>query len=97
MITSVEPGLYREGLHGVRHENVLLCREAGVNAFGDWIEFETLTCCHIDTSAVVVELLTDAELNWLNAFNDRVYRTLASVLPARTAAWLRDKTLPISR
>ena len=62
MITSNEPGIYREGMHGIRHENVILCKEAGKNDFGRWLEFETLTCCHIDTSAVVRELLTQEEI-----------------------------------
>ncbi|MBQ8855966.1 MAG: aminopeptidase P family protein [Bacteroidales bacterium] len=95
MVTSNEPGLYREGMHGVRHENIVLCKEAGMSEFGDWLEFETLTCCHFDTSAVVPELLGPDALDWLNEYNDRVYRTLAPLLPPRTAAWLREKTMSI--
>lgn len=95
MVTSNEPGLYREGMHGIRHENIVLCKEAGTSEFGDWLEFETLTLCHIDTSAVLPELLGPEAVAWLNAYNDRVYRTLAPLLPPRTAAWLRDKTLSI--
>ncbi len=95
MVTSNEPGLYREGMHGVRHENIVLCKEAGMSEFGDWLEFETLTCCHFDTSAVVPELLGPEALDWLNGYNDRVYRTLAPLLPPRTAAWLREKTMSI--
>lgn len=95
MVTSNEPGLYREGMHGIRHENIVLCREAGVSEFGDFLEFETLTCCHIDTSAVVRDMLTVEELKWLNAYNDRVFRTLSPLLPQETAAWLRHKTMPI--
>lgn len=95
MVTSNEPALYREGMHGVRHENIVLCREAGVSEFGDWLDFETLTCCHFDTAAVVPELLGPEALNWLNDYNDWVYRTLSPLLPADTAAWLRNKTMPI--
>lgn len=95
MITSNEPGLYREGMHGIRHENIVLCREAGVSEFGDWLEFETLTCCHIDTSAVLPELLGPEALDWLNNYNERVYTMLAPLLPSDTAAWLREKTLPL--
>lgn len=95
MITSNEPGLYREGMHGIRHENIILCKEAGSSQFGDFLEFETLTCCHIDTSAVVRDLLDTEELNWLNAYNERVYRTLSPLLPPETAAWLRYKTMPL--
>ena len=95
MVTSNEPGLYREGMHGIRHENIILCKEAGVSEFGDFLEFETLTCCHIDTAAVVRELLTAEELKWLNAYNEKVYRTLSPLLPEETAAWLRYKTMPL--
>ena len=92
MICSDEPGIYREGLHGVRHENLILCRDAGENEFGRWREFETLTLCHFDTSAVLKELLSADEVRWLNAYNERVFRTLAPRLPAEAALWLRDKT-----
>lgn len=95
MVTSNEPGIYREGQHGIRHENVVLCRKAGVNNFGEWLDFETLTCCHIDTSAVVKGLLTADELSWLNAYNEHVFRTLSPLLPSETSLWLRNKTLPI--
>lgn len=95
MVTSNEPGLYREGMHGIRHENIVLCKEAGTSEFGDWLEFETLTCCHIDTSAVVKDILGPEATAWLNAYNERVYRTLAPLLPPETSAWLRYKTLPV--
>ena len=95
MVTSNEPGLYREGMHGIRHENIILCREAGISEFGDWLDFETLTCCHIETSAVVKDILGPEATAWLNAYNERVYRTLAPLLPAETAAWLRHKTVSI--
>ena len=95
MVSSNEPGRYREGQYGIRHENIILCKEAGTNEFGEWLEFETLTCCHFDTAAVLPELLTDEELAWLNDYNDSVYRTLAPLLPVETAMWLRDKTMPV--
>ena len=96
MATSNEPALYREGMHGIRHENIILCREAGSSEFGEWLDFETLTLCHFDTSAVIPQLLGPETLKWLNDYNDRVYRTLAPLLPPRTAAWLRDKTMPLT-
>lgn len=97
MVTSNEPGLYREGLHGIRHENIVLCKDAGKSEFGEWLEFETLTCCHFDTSAIDPDLLDKEETAWLNAYNDKVYRTLAPLLPPRTAAWLRDRTMPVKQ
>ena len=95
MVTSNEPALYRQGMYGIRHENVILCNPAGQSEFGDWLEFETLTCCHFDTSAVVRDLLTSEELAWLNAYNEHVYRTLSPLLDPETSVWLRHKTMPL--
>ncbi len=95
MVTSDEPGIYREGLFGVRHENLVLCVDAGENDFGHWLTFEPLTLCHFDTSIVVKELLDKSEVEWLNAYNEKVYRTLSPRLPQDVASWLRQKTLPV--
>ena len=95
MITSDEPGIYREGLHGVRHENLVLCTEAGRNEFGEWLCFEPLTLCHFDTRPLVLSLLDRADIEWLNAYNERVFRTISPHLDSRTAAWLRSRTLPV--
>ena len=95
MVTSDEPGIYREGRHGVRHENILLCVDAGQNGFGRWYSFETLTVCHIDTSPIVRSLLSDDEAGWLNAYNESVFRRLSPLLPQEVARWLESKTRPV--
>jgi len=95
MITSDEPGIYREGRFGIRHENLLLTVDAGQNDFGHWLRFETLTLCHFDTSIIQRNLLDDSEVAWLNAYNERVYRTLSPRLPSEISEWLREKTRPI--
>ena len=96
MVTTNEPGIYREGMHGVRHENTLLCRATGINEFGEWLDFETITCCHFDTSAILPELLGKEEIEWLNSYNEHVYQTLLPLLPEDIASWLRTKTLPLA-
>ena len=95
MITSDEPGIYREGLFGVRHENLILCVDAGENDFGHWLRFEPLTLCHFDTSILLKDLLDKSEIDWLNSYNEMVYRTLSPHLPADVSAWLRLKTFPL--
>ena len=95
MVTSDEPGIYREGQHGVRHENILLCVEAGSDQFAEWLGFETLTLCHIDTSAIIRDLLTAEEAEWINCYNRHVFEELSPELDEDTAAWLRYKTRPI--
>ena len=95
MVTSDEPGIYREGKFGIRHENLILCVEAGENDFGHWLRFEPLTLCHFDTSILLKDLLDRSEIDWLNAYNERVYQTLSPRLSQDVVAWLRQKTLPI--
>ena len=95
MIISDEPGIYREGSHGVRHENLVLCTEAGENEFGRWLCFETLTLCHFDKDAIIPELLGKEEIEWLNSYHEKVYRSLSPLLPEEVAEWLRDKTAPL--
>lgn len=95
MILSDEPGIYREGQFGVRHENLLLCTDAGTNDFGRWCRFEPLTMCHFDTRAVLPELLTPAERDWLNSYNAKVFSLLAPELPGPVADWLRIRTAAI--
>lgn len=92
MITSDEPGIYREGEYGIRHESLLLCREDQTNGFGSWLSFEVLTLCHIDTSIVVRELLTEEELDWLNDYNRHVYDVLSPRLARPVRQWLEEKT-----
>ncbi len=95
IVNTNEPGLYREGMHGVRHENAMLCRAVGDNEFGSWLGFEPLTLCHFDTSCLEVSLLTQAEKDWLNAYHRLVRETLTPRLEPEVAAWLGEKTKEI--
>ena len=95
MIISDEPGIYREGQHGVRHENLLLCVDAGTDEFAHWCAFEPLTLCHFDTGAIIPEMLEPSERDWLNSYNSMVYASLAPELPGPVAEWLREKTKAI--
>ena len=92
MVTSDEPGLYREGMHGVRHENVILCKEIEKNEFGDWLGFETLTCTYIDPTPVIPDLLTQEEKEWLNNYNEYVFIRLLPWLDEEEKRWLKGKT-----
>jgi Xaa-Pro aminopeptidase len=95
MITSVEPGLYREGRWGVRIENLVLNVEAPADEFGEFLEFETLTLCPIDTRTLEPSLLRDDERAWLNAYHARVLERLAPRVTGDALDWLRARTAPI--
>ena len=95
MITSVEPGTYRPGRWGVRIENLVLNREAGKSEFGEFLEFETLTLCPIDTRCLEASLLTQDEKNWFNAYHAEVQRRLSPLLEGDALQWLNTRTLAI--
>ena len=92
MITSIEPGTYRPGRWGVRIENLVFNREAGRSEFGDFLEFETLTLCPIDTRCLLPELLSKDELDWLNGYHQKVYERLEPLLEGDALGWLRERT-----
>jgi Xaa-Pro aminopeptidase len=95
MVTSNEPGIYREGSHGIRHENLIVCLFKEVNEFGEFYAFETLTLCYIDTSPLLLELLDRQEIEWLNSYHERVYHSLSPYLTENERIWLRYKTQSI--
>jgi len=95
MILSDEPGIYREGLHGVRHENLVLVEDDETNEFGHFLRLRTITLCHYDTSALIPEMLSEDEKAWLNEYNAAVYEKLAPKLPLEVAEWLKVKTAAI--
>lgn len=95
MITSDEPGIYREGCHGIRHENMILCVSKGENEFGRWLGFETLTMTYLDTAPLILSLMDSREIDWLNSFNQSVYDGISPYLTDDEKAWLKNKTKSI--
>ncbi|MBX3636768.1 MAG: aminopeptidase P family protein [Rubrivivax sp.] len=98
MITSIEPGVYRPGRWGVRIENLVLAVPAATpdsDLFGEFLEFETLTLCPIDTRCIQRSLLREDEIAWLNAYHATVRERLAPRLSGDALAWLTARTQPI--
>lgn len=95
MITSIEPGTYRPGRWGVRIENLAMNREAGSSEFGDFLEFETLTLCPIDTRCLLPALLTEEEKQWFNAYHAEVRERLSPLLEGAALEWLNTRTAAI--
>jgi len=91
MITSIEPGIYRPGKHGVRIENLVLTIPAEVNEFEAFYAFETLTLAFIDTTLVDKDLLEASHVTWLNNYNQMVFEKLSPALSADEAIWLKNK------
>ena len=98
MITSIEPGLYREGQWGVRIENLVLnvamdTPEKG--AFGKMLGFETLTLCPIDITCIERSMLNTDEIRWINDYHATVLERLSPLLCGAALDWLQRKTQAI--
>ena len=94
-IISDEPGIYRTGKWGIRTENlitVIPAKQTKVTTTEDeWLTFETLTLCFYDTNLIEMSLMTEDEIDWLNAYHVRVYKEVAPLLNADEAKYLARK------
>lgn len=100
MILSNEPGYYRPGAFGIRIENLVVVREPEEIEGGDqpMLGFDTLTFCPIDRRLVLPALLTDDELDWLNAYHAETLEKLMPLLSGtETRDWLASATEAIVR
>jgi Xaa-Pro aminopeptidase len=95
MITSNEPGIYRPGQWGVRIENLVLNVSGDLSEFGEFLRFETLTLCPIDTRLIERTLMRADEIGWLNAYHDEVRRRVSPLVSGAAALWLQERTAPI--
>lgn len=97
MLTSNEPGLYREGVHGIRCENLVLTVPAFTTEMGNFYSFETETLFPFDRALFDTSIMTDAEIDWVNGYHQQVRSRLTPLLTPAQAQWLAEKTQPISK
>lgn len=95
MITTIEPGIYIEGSHGIRVENEILCRKGAFNEYGQFMEFETITFAPIDLDGVDPQYMTKAEREWLNNYHAQVFEKISPYLTAEETEWLKEYTRAI--
>jgi Xaa-Pro aminopeptidase len=96
MVTSNEPGIYRAGQWGVRIENLVANVPAPSSVFGEFLKFETLTMCPIDTRCIDLSLMRTDEISCFNEYHARVRSRLADGLSDEASHWLELRTAPIS-
>ncbi|GAA0261980.1 aminopeptidase P family protein [Rhodanobacter caeni] len=95
MISSIEPGLYKPGRHGIRHENLAVVIEAEQTEFGEFLAFETLTLCPFDRRALEPALLNPDERAWLDDYHATVRAALEPLLDGADLAWLQRHCVPL--
>ena len=96
MVTSDEPGVYIEGSHGVRTENLIVCKKAEKNEYGQFMEFEFLTFVPIDLDALDQSLMNERDVELLNNYHRQVYEKISPYLTEEEAEWLKENTRAIS-
>ena len=89
MVTSNEPGFYKNGEYGIRIENLVLCMEDENNEFGTFYRFEDLTLFPIDKQLIDRQLLTQQEIDWLNNYHQKVFDGLSPLLEIAEVEWLK--------
>lgn len=94
MVISNEPGYYKAGAWGIRIENLEVVRAAPPIEGGEleMLMFEALTLAPIDLALVEPALMTQGEIDWLNAYHARVRETITPLVDGTTAAWLKEAT-----
>lgn len=90
-ICSNEPGFYLPGEYGIRVENLILCVPKEENTYGQFQAFETLTLFPIDLKLVEKNLLNRSEIEWINAYHQRVFESLEGLLEEEEKEWLAGK------
>ena len=96
MIISNEPGFYKEGAYGIRLENLVIVQPETIeNSNLEMLSFETITLAPFDITMINTSLLTDDEVQWLNAYHLRVRRELTPLLDSKDSDWLLKATLEI--
>lgn len=95
MITTIEPGVYKEGKYGIRIENNLLCVPYAETPDGVFYRFKTITYAPISTSCLVLSMLTEEEKTWLNAYHKEVYEALSPLASPDELPYLKEMTKPI--
>lgn len=95
MTMTNEPGIYREGSHGVRIENTMIVVSDGESDFGRFCHLEALTLCPIDRAPILLSMLSSEEIAYIDAYHARVWEELSPLVEGADKKWLRQATLPL--
>ena len=92
MITSDEPGVYIDGSHGIRTENLVLCVEDEKNEYGQFLRFEYLTYVPVDLEVIDRGIMSDRDVELLNRYHEQVYEKISPYLDEDERVWLAEAT-----
>ena len=94
---SDEPGIYIDGSHGIRIENLMMCMNDVHNEYGQFLKFETYTLCPIEADILRVDVMSRRDVELLNSYNRRVYEALSGYLTEAEREWLNEVCTPVEK
>jgi len=95
MVITIEPGVYKEGKHGIRIENVGVVKKDIAVDPDQFMSFDTLSYCYIDRNCIDKSMLTLDEINWINDYHKKTYELVSPHLTEEEKEWLKEKTREI--
>jgi Xaa-Pro aminopeptidase len=96
MIVSDEPGVYIEGSHGIRIENILEVQSGDTNEYGHFLHFAHLTYAPIDLEAIDKQYMSDVDVKALNDYHRMVYDKVSPLIAdEKIKEWLKEATRAI--
>ena len=96
MVVSDEPGVYKEGRHGIRIENLITVADDRKTEFGRFYRFDVLTLVPYEKALIDISLLTREEINQINCYHEMVRKALSPYLEGRALSYLEDASSPIA-
>lgn len=97
MVISDEPGVYKEGRHGIRIENLIVVQNNVDTEFGTFYSFEVLSMVPYEKRLIDTRYLTDSELQQINLYHQWIRGQLIDYVFEETKPWLEEATEPIER
>ena len=97
MIVSNEPGIYKEGRHGIRIENLIVVTKDIKTEMGQFYTFETLTLVPYENKLIDLSLLTDTELDMINNYHKWVYEELVDHVDDNAKIYLKEACKRLER
>ncbi|MBO4279962.1 MAG: aminopeptidase P family protein [bacterium] len=95
MVISDEPGIYKEGKHGIRIENLVAVTEAMKTEFGQFLTFEVLTCCPYERDLIDKDMLTQDEIDMVDEYHRWVREMLIDMVDESSRDYLISATEPL--
>ena len=95
MITSNEPGVYKEDKHGIRIESVVVCEEAATVGTDKFLKFDTMTRVPLEREAIDKSMLNEEQIAWINEYHEKVYKDINQDLTPEEAEWLKEVCKPL--